>query len=278
MLQDVALDKRLASVAVEPFIKTLTKSLTDSEFAAMMVRDAFQRSLDAIFDQTESPLEKQFFTSLLFHSLRFHFLGFWIQRNGPNIGAPEQLDEHVVLAEQLLEQYLRWKALPGAKYGQFKYLLEKAGIPPEEASSREAFCEFEFDFGLYYRPWIMLQPRFPDIRVAGRSVRADALVYIPYIQRPVLSSSATAGSSTMTKSRSAGIAPVTGHSLTRGTSFADTPVPRSMSRASMPLTILWSIFTPLSTATPEQSKHSCVSSGKNVALRAPNRRCRTDHS
>jgi hypothetical protein len=53
------------------------------------------------------------------------------------------------------------------------------GIPASQAERREALAEFEFDFGLYYRPNIMLQPRFPEIRVEGRSLRADALVYIP---------------------------------------------------------------------------------------------------
>src|SRR5690349_5784485 len=50
MLQEVALDKRRAREAGEVFIKRLT----DSECEALLVRQAFQKSLDAIFDQTES--------------------------------------------------------------------------------------------------------------------------------------------------------------------------------------------------------------------------------
>jgi hypothetical protein len=179
MLQEVALDKGRARQAAEVFIN----SLTDSESSALLVRLAFQRSLDAIFDQTESPLETQFFTSLLFHSLCFHFMGFWIQPNLPNKGASEQLHEYAISAERMLEEYLRWKALPGAEDGQFKRHLNNMGVPLEEAESLETLCEAEFGFGLYYRPRIMLQPHFPAIKVAGKSLRADALVYIPYDPR-----------------------------------------------------------------------------------------------
>src|SRR5258708_7370343 len=154
MLQEVALDKGRAREAAEVFIN----SLTDSESSALLVRLAFQRSLDAIFDQTESPLETQFFTSLLFHSLCSHFMGFWIQPNLPNKGASEQLHEYAVFAERMLEEYLRWEALPGAEYGQFKHHLNNMGVPLEEPEWQETFCEFEFVFGLYYRPRIMLQP------------------------------------------------------------------------------------------------------------------------
>lgn len=176
VLQDVALNKDRARHAAELFIK----NLTDDDASALMVRLAFQKSLDAIFRQTESPLETQFFTSLLFHSLCFHFMGFWIQPNEPNKGAAEQLDEYAVYAESMLEEYLRWEALPKCRAGEFKHHLMKLGFPPEAAKSQEALAEFEFGFGLYYQPRIMLQPRFPDITVGGRSLRADALIYIPY--------------------------------------------------------------------------------------------------
>jgi hypothetical protein len=176
MLQEVALDEGRALQAAELFIK----NLTDSDSSAIMVRVAFKRSLDAIFSQSESPLETQFFTSLLFHSLCFHFMGFWIQPNETNRGAPEQLDKYAGYAESMLELYLRWQAVSGTKAGEFKHYLAKLGLRPEQAESHETLAEFEFGFGLYYRPRIMLQPWFPDITVSGKPLRADALVYIPY--------------------------------------------------------------------------------------------------
>jgi hypothetical protein len=172
-LQKVSLDRSLARRAGESMIEAAF-SVTSSSLAKLV----FHKSLDTVFDNAESPLEIQFFTSLLIHSLPRHYMGFWVEVCHPSSGCREQVEDYAKSALPVAEQYFRWKAT-NPEPGEFKNYLIRSGVPASEAKGLETLAEFEFDFGLYYRPRIMLQPRFPEIRVEGRSLRADALVYIP---------------------------------------------------------------------------------------------------
>jgi hypothetical protein len=100
-------------------------------------------------------------------------MGFYIHSDAPE--ALPELGEDAVFA-----QYLRWQIIPGAEHGQFRhYLLQRFGLSPENAAWAETVCKEQFEFGMYDRPRIMLQPHFPDINIAGRALRADGLLYIP---------------------------------------------------------------------------------------------------
>ena len=171
-LQEASLDKNLAFKVGEIVLDAACKQ------GALLAKIVLRESLDVVFDKAESPLEIQFFTSLVIHSLWRHFMGFFVEVCDQSSGCPKQIADYADWVLPIAEQYFRWKET-NAKPGEFKNYLMRSGVPTSEAESVEALAEFEFDFGLYYRPRIMLQPSFPDIRVDGKPLRADALVYIP---------------------------------------------------------------------------------------------------
>jgi hypothetical protein len=139
-----------------------------------------EENLRLVFDLTESPIETIFVNSLLLAFIKNDPLNLVIQHSVKN--APRQIEGF----RQRREQFKQFTAWYRNKYeslaGIERFLdqeLERGKMEPREHRYLTRHVVFYEYLALENRFHLILQPGLPDIRVEGRSVRPDMLVWVP---------------------------------------------------------------------------------------------------
>jgi hypothetical protein len=139
-----------------------------------------EENLDLVFDLTESPIETIFVNSLLLAFIKSNPLSLVVQHSVRT--APRQIEDFRQRREQFKKFTAWYKDKHGSLLGIDEFLDQELERGKMEAGEhrylRRHVVYYEY-LALENRFHLILQPGLPDIRVEGRSVRPDMLVWIP---------------------------------------------------------------------------------------------------
>lgn len=139
-----------------------------------------EENLRLVFELTESPIETIFVNSLLLTFIKNDPLNLVVQHSVRN--APRQIEG----LRQRRERFKEFTAWYRDKYGSLagieEFLDQELARGKMEAGEHRYLTRhlvfYEY-LALENRFHLILQPGLPDIRVEGRSVRPDMLVWVP---------------------------------------------------------------------------------------------------
>lgn len=143
-----------------------------------MLRTLYRGSVVAVFTHAESEIERRFLNAMLLGFLISDPFGLVIV--APKRDAPAWIanQREAFSAVRELQRQIRAGGHPPGSFDRYvDYLVASHGLAQEEADGYRAVHTFgEFVGGAFH---LIMQPGFPRVRVADRSIRTDGLVYVP---------------------------------------------------------------------------------------------------
>jgi len=187
VLQDPKRFAELARYFIEKSSAIHAAEADDSEFADYLkigLQLLLDENLRLVFEQTQSPIERIFINSVLLMFIKNDPLSLVVQHSVRN--APGQIEAFRQRRSQF-KKFIGWYLEQhGSLAGVEEYLdreLERGKMEPGEHLYLRRHLVFYEYLRLENRFHLILQPGIPDIRVEGRAVRPDMLVWVPLMSR-----------------------------------------------------------------------------------------------
>ena len=149
------------------------------EFLEMWMHTNCDSALDRIIAHSESPLERVFLAALMLGFTKWEPLGLqWTPKFDTD--APAMLDGYRSDHADMLATLAAYEAETGRKDGLMRMMRDVTAddgtLGADATIMRHVLEEF---FETWDGMHLTIQPKFTNIRVDGRSIRCDALVWIP---------------------------------------------------------------------------------------------------
>ena len=174
--------------AVDRFVEEEQATATDPSYAEWLVaygeiaKVHAQQTVHLIHRYAESPIEKQFVTSLLFNFIRVGSVFFMSEPGGD---ATTERPTILRAYGEMSAIYQAYKDQRGGKDTLTGFddhvagLVAQRRLHPEQAEILKTYVLLYHFLDPRERFHITLQARFPGIRVNGRSIRTDVYIWVP---------------------------------------------------------------------------------------------------
>jgi len=146
--------------------------------------DTFVRgAVRHIFRHAESPIEQIFLNALVIHFLKFAPLHLIVIE--PTDDEERSLKLFLDRGGYCREGWLQYRRLTGRRdYDEYKEWLDDSAAkgliqPLSLVEEIHTHTIMYHDVGLWYSYHLILQPRFPTIKIQGKPIRPDMLFWIP---------------------------------------------------------------------------------------------------
>lgn len=150
------------------------------EVTAYAIRTLYPHAIETVYNQAESPIESLFVGSLVISFMLGDPLGLLVRP--PFSDAPRQMNRAKSLLGSMLEaegKLREARRLDISFTDYLDYLESEQLISVNEHAFSQQWYLLAHVLGYYNAFHLSMQARFPSVKVDGRAIRADLLIYVP---------------------------------------------------------------------------------------------------